>query len=211
MNLPVVPTFVATLTLALVGTVRAADPPTIVPLPQKLERRDGSFKLNSGTQLVTDAAGKDTGEFLAGKLRAAAGYPFKLTANRGARPGKGNILLTTRSARTDLGPEGYELTVTADSVIIRAPDTAGLFYGAQTLLQLLPPEIAASKASPNTAWLVPCVRIEDQPRFAWRGLMLDVSRHFFTKEEVKRLLDALAVYKLNTFHWHLVDDHGWRI
>ena len=110
----------------------------------------------------------------------------------------------------DFHPEGYDLTVAAGGVRIRADTAAGLFYGVQTLLQLLPPEIEASTPK-HAAWSMPCLHIVDYPRFAWRGLMLDVSRHFFPKEFVKRYIDRMARAKLNLFHWHLVDDNGWRI
>ena len=100
---------------------------------------------------------------------------------------------------------------TPNSVVVRAPHQTGLFYGVQTLLQLLPPEIFSSNVVANVSWEIPCLHIEDKPRFKWRGLMLDVSRHFFNKDEVERLLDEMALHKLNTFHWHLVDDQGWRI
>ena len=99
----------------------------------------------------------------------------------------GGILLTTKNADTNLGPEGYELTVAPNSVVIRAPTQAGLFYGVQTLLQLLPPEIFSSNLVNDVAWQIPCVQIEDWPRFKWRGFMLDVSRHFFTKAEVENV------------------------
>ena len=96
-------------------------------------------------------------------------------------------------------------------MVIRAPTQAGLFYGVQTLFQLLPPEIFSSNVVPDVDWQMPCVQIEDWPRFKWRGLMLDVSRHFFNKAEVETILDAMALHKLNVFHWHLTDDQGWRI
>ena len=98
-----------------------------------------------------------------------------------------------------------------DSVVVRAGKSAGLFYGVQSLLQLLPPEVFAAKPVAGVDWKIPCVQIEDQPRFKWRGFMLDVARHFFTKDEVKQLLDALALHKMNTLHMHLTDDQGWRI
>ena len=110
-----------------------------------------------------------------------------------------------------MGAEGYDLAVTPDSVVIRAPTQAGLFYGVQTLFQLLPPEIFSSNVMRDVNWQMPCVQIEDWPRFKWRGLMLDVSRHFFNKSEVETILDAMALHKLNVFHWHLTDDQGWRI
>jgi hexosaminidase len=109
-----------------------------------------------------------------------------------------------------LGSEGYDLTITADSVRILASAPAGLFHGAQTLRQLLPPAIEAQLRTPAT-WTVPAGHIVDSPRFAWRGAMLDVARHFFTVDEVKQLIDILALYKLNTLHLHLSDDQGWRI
>jgi hexosaminidase len=103
------------------------------------------------------------------------------------------------------------LAVNRANVVIRARTAAGIFYGTQSLLQLLPPEILSTNVVTNVDWQIPCVEIQDKPRFAWRGFMLDVSRHFFTKAEVERTLDLMALYKLNTFHWHLVDDNGWRI
>jgi len=123
----------------------------------------------------------------------------------------GAVRLTTKDAKAALGPEGYELTVTPDSVVIRASDQAGMFYGVQSLLQLRPPEVFALKTVSGQEWQIPCVQIEDQPRFKWRGLLFDVARHFFTKAEVKQMLDVLALHKINTLHLHLTDDQGWRI
>ena len=100
--------------------------------------------------------------------------------------------------------------MTHTGVHISAASPAGLFYGAQTLIGLFPPQIESNTAS-RTAWVAPAVKISDYPRFAWRGLMLDCSRHFFPKEMVKRYIDEMVKYKLNTFHWHLTDDQGWRI
>jgi hexosaminidase len=103
------------------------------------------------------------------------------------------------------------LTVATNSVVIRAPASAGLFYGVQSLLQLLPPEILSPKPVSGVPWIAPCVYIKDSPRFPWRGWMLDSVRHFFNKDEVKKFLDSMALHKLNMFHWHLDDDSGWRI
>jgi hexosaminidase len=174
-----------------------------------MEVGSGTFKLTKQTRITADAPARAAGELLATKLRPATGFSFQLdAAGAGA---SGAIQLTTNGAKAELGAEGYELSVTPERVVIRAPQPAGLFYGAQTLLQLLPPDIFAAKAAAMTDWEIPAMQIEDWPRFQWRGLMLDVSRHFFTKAEVKRLLDEMALHKLNTFHWHLTDDHGWRI
>jgi hexosaminidase len=158
-----------------------------------------------------DAAARNTGQYLAERLVKATGYKLKVDASAKAQAVKGAILLTTKDAKPGLGAEGYELTVTPDSVVLRASAPAGLFYGVQSLLELMPPEVFAAKPVAGLDWKIPCVQIEDQPRFKWRGFMLDVSRHFFTKEEVKQMLDVLALQKMNTFHLHLADDQGWRI
>jgi hexosaminidase len=200
--------------LSLAATVFAADTnsPAIIPLPQKMELRAGAFKLSPDTKIVTDFGSRETGKFLAEPLRKSTGYPVKTGIKFfGATAGANSILLTTKNADTNLGAEGYELIVATNSVVIRAPTQAGLFYGVQTLLQLLPPEIFSTNVVTSPDWQIPCVQIEDWPRFKWRGFMLDVSRHFFTKAEVETILDAMALHKLNTFHWHLTDDQGWRI
>ena len=184
--------------------------PSLLPLPQKLESHDGSFKLGPATRILTDRASQAAAAVLADRLRPATDYTLNIGPAQSAAAPANTILLTTNQANPALAREGYELTVAAERVVIRAPTDTGVFYGVQTLLQLLPPEIF-SATSTNIAWQIPCVQIEDQPRFPWRGMMLDVSRHFFTKAEIKRWLDLLALHKINTFHWHLVDDQGWRI
>ncbi|HEV2693963.1 MAG TPA: beta-N-acetylhexosaminidase [Verrucomicrobiae bacterium] len=184
----------------------------IIPQPQSVELHEGGFTLTPATRIYLDRASRDTGKFLTDGLRPATGYPLETATKFFDSPAvAGGILLTTKNANANLGPEGYDLTVTPAAIVIRAPSQAGLFYGVQTLLQLLPPAIFSTNAAPNVKWVVPCVHIQDWPRFPWRGFMLDVSRHFFSKAEVKTFLDAMALHKLNTFHWHLTDDHGWRI
>jgi hexosaminidase len=202
---------------------------SIIPLPAKMEARPGVFKLRTGTRvlgvrlhrgtrILADAASRDTALYLAAQLRKATGVKFqvqdfnsRMPDGNSQTPREGDILLTTQGADASLGPEGYQLSVTPGSVVIRAPADAGAFYGAQTFLQLLPPEVFATSRVHGVKWTAPCVEITDQPRFAWRGLMLDVSRHFFNKREVESILDLMAMHKLNRFHWHLTDDQGWRI
>jgi hexosaminidase len=187
---------------------RAAEP-AIIPRPQQIAMREGVFALRSDTPIVVDATSRKTGEFLAERLRAATGFGFPMGA-----PGQsagGAIRLTTQDSDASLGQEGYELIVAPDSVLIRAPAEAGLFYGVETFLQLLPPEAYGAQPATGVKWEAPCAEIKDRPRFQWRGLLLDVSRHFFTKQEVENILDSLAMHKINTLHWHLVDDQGWRI
>ena len=201
----------STLLLALPAFAAGNLAPALVPAPQKLELQAGAFQLQPQTRIVTDAVAGPTGEYLLEKLHVATGYPLTVADIHPGAPAQGTILLTTNGAKAMLGAEGYELTVTPAAVIIRAPQPAGLFYGVQTFLQLLPPEIYATNVMSKVAWQAPCVRIEDWPRFAWRGMMLDVSRHFQGKEFVERYLDGMAMQKLNVFHWHLVDDQGWRL
>ena len=111
----------------------------------------------------------------------------------------------------DLGNEGYHLKVEKRQITIEANQPAGIFYGVQTLLQMLPKEIRSQQVQHDVEWAIAGADITDKPQFPWRGLMLDVSRHWFTKEEVMRFIDELAEYKMNVFHWHLTDDQGWRI
>ena len=215
---------VGTLLCLITATTFAGDTstPAIIPLPQKMESEAGSSKLQPEkqvpglrirprTKIVVDAASEEAGRLLARQLFQSTGYQLQVSTATKADAAKNNIALTTRNSSASLGAEGYELTVTPDSAIIRAPDAAGVFYGVQSLLQLLPAEVFATNPVRGMVWTLPCVHIEDQPRFKWRGLMLDVSRHFFNKEEIKQILDVMALHKLNTFHWHLTDDQGWRI
>jgi hexosaminidase len=192
----------------LAVAARAAEP-AIIPRPESMTMREGVFALRPETAILVDRKSKATGQFLAERLRAATGFPFPVKS-----PGTstaGAIWLTTKNSDPSLGPEGYELTVDPDSVVIRAPEQAGVFYGVETFLQLLPPEAFAAKPVSGVKWETPCLEIKDRPRFHWRGMLLDVSRHFFTKQEVEQILDALAMHKINVLHWHLTDDNGWRI
>lgn len=203
--------FLAMCAFLSAATAFSAEPagPAIVPEPQKMEIKEGQFHLGSATRIDVDEASGITGEYLISKLRPATGYALALHTNDSEL--KDVIQLTTKGAKSDLGPEGYELDVAPDHVSIKATTQAGLFYGVQTLLQLFPPQIFSASAT-NAVWEIPyALHIEDKPRFPWRGFMLDVSRHFFSKDEVERVLDEMALHKLNMFHWHLTDDQGWRI
>jgi len=165
----------------------------------------------SVVKILVDGACREDAAYLASTLYKSTGFQFDVHSYDGTEPVEGAIVVTTADALPSLGAEGYELTVAPDSVVIRAPAAAGAFYGMQTLLQLLPPEIYAARPATGVPWTIPCVYIQDQPRFPWRGWMLDSVRHFFNKDEVKKLLDAMALHKLNRFHWHLDDDAGWRL
>lgn len=192
----------------LSGRLNFLSVPTIIPAPQTMTLDKGVFKVTTNTRIVSDTGSRATALYLAEQLRVVTGFPITLTSGQ---PGSEDILITMRDAKVSLGNEGYTLTATPSSVVIRAATPSGSFYGVQSLLQLLPPQALASAQSDGVDWEIPAVQIEDQPRFKWRGMMLDVGRHFIPKDDVKRMIDAMALHKLNTFHWHLTEDQGWRI
>lgn len=184
----------------------------IIPLPQQLAPADGEFKIKKNT-IITYPAGeteyKRVAEMFAKQLEMAAGLTLQVTENpEGAQPE--NSIQFKLSEDKKFNKEGYALTVVPDRILVEAEDATGAFYALQTLYQLLPPEIVSSKVE-NASWTVPCVEIKDWPEFVYRGLHLDVCRHFFTMDEVKQHIDMIAMHKMNTFHWHLTDDQGWRI
>ena len=180
----------------------------IVPRPESLTVGRGRFVINANTVIYTDAASADIARRFAASLLPATGLAIPVRV--GPAPAAGIVL--QRSERlTRLGDEGYELTVTARRLAIRAKERAGVFYGLQTVRQLLPAEVFREAKVDSVAWAVPAVRIVDRPRFAWRGAHLDVGRHFMPKEFVKKYIDLIALQKMNTFHWHLTEDQGWRI
>jgi hexosaminidase len=187
----------------------------VVPAPMSVTAGTGApFVLSRTTSIVVPTGNVEamrTGEALSQQLRPPTSFPTPVTAADGAVP-RGAIALRL-GGPASLGDEGYELTITADSVRILAAAPAGLFHGVQTLRQLLPPGIEAelSYGRQGVTWSVPAGQITDRPRFGWRGAMLDVARHFFSVEEVKQYIDVLALYKMNVFHMHLGDDQGWRI
>ena len=189
---------------SLLAATAAFASPSIIPQPVEMKATGGSFELKGDAVIVyADPASMPRAELLAAQLRPATG--FKLPVTQGST---GDIFFQT-SEDDSLGKEGYELRIT-DYVSIKAPQAPGLFYGAQTLRQLLPPEIYG-EGNVSNAWKTPTVEIRDMPRFEWRGLMLDVSRYFMPKEGVLKFIDTMASLKLNTLHWHLTDDQSWRI
>jgi hexosaminidase len=167
---------------------------SVIPVPYSMRQGTGSFTFNALTIITADVDSRKTARFLENYLKRNR----KLSAG----PTKNQVILTSRGAE-QLPVEGYRLSVTPTKIILTGKG-AGLFYGVQTLIQLFRDD------KKGTADL-PCITIEDHPRYGYRGLMLDVSRHFFTVQQVKDVLDLMAYYKLNRFHWHLTDDQGWRL
>lgn len=184
---------------------------SVIPVPASLIENSGTFTLINNSVISIAAGSKEIDGMalqLAKVMHTATGFNFKID-NSGASEGIKLELLSTQNS--SLGNEGYRLKVTPTGVQISANKAAGIFYGIQSFMQLLPKEIESKTLVSNVAWTVPCVTIDDQPRFGWRGLMLDVSRHFFTKEEVKKFMDDMVKFKFNLLHLHLTDDEGWRI
>jgi hexosaminidase len=184
----------------------------ILPTPVSLSEKHGKpFVLTGDTRITlgsrTGRQASSVGYALAGLLRPATGFDIPVVRGNG---GSGAIHLELGGPQT-LGDEGYELTVQQHSITLRAGTAAGLFHGVQTLRQLLPAEIESSEVTPGIRWPVPRVRVVDNPRLAIRATMLDVARHFLTVAEVKKYIDAVAPYKLNTLVLHLADDQGWRL
>jgi hexosaminidase len=179
----------------------------LIPYPQEIVPSSDCFALTPDVCIISDAPNRGNAKFLKNRLSTATGYPFNLKQDF-ISPG---IYLKLRDAPVELESESYNLLVAADSIKIEAPTPHGVFNGIQTLLQLLPPEIESSVSHPETEWVIPGMLISDQPRFSWRGFMLDEGRHFHGKETVLNLLDVMASLKLNIFHWHLTEDQGWRI
>jgi hexosaminidase len=180
----------------------------IIPQPVNEILNAGSFKLENNTVIYCNSAELlPVAAYMVAKISGATG--FNLNIKEGS--GKGINFTISNSPEPTLGNEGYKLHVSPKNIELTANKANGIFYGVQSLLQMLPPQIKSSSSQKDVEWTIPCAEIEDSPRFSWRGLMLDVSRHFFTKEEVKAYIDQLAEYKMNVFHWHLTDDQGWRI
>ena len=187
---------------------------SIVPNPVSVERQKGEFELDTETRILLDsddAEMKDIAGCLRDVLKAQAGILIAISPDPSFKPESNSFWLTTKASDPALGPEGYSLEIAMDSVVLRAPKHAGLFYGVQTLRQLIPVAAPGQTLKDEQKRVLPCVRILDHPQYAWRGLLLDVSRHFFPKAFIKQYIDYLAMNKLNTFHWHLTDSQGWRI
>lgn len=194
--------FIAAVLLLTAAQVNARDPGIpIIPAPASMKKLSGEFVFDQSTVIKADNATDRVAVYLNDYLKNRLSFNSKVTT--GAVPRKHTSVIITSKGAEKLSAEGYRLTITPTQVTIIGKD-AGLFYGLQSLLQLFPLE-------KTTIIKLPCVEIEDQPRFGYRGMMLDVSRHFFTAEEVKKFIDLMAIYKLNYFHWHLVDNEGWRM
>ncbi len=194
------------------GKMNAPDSYSIIPKPVEVVMLEGSFTIDKATELSVSPLTPETEKaagFLAALLRRSTLFPLPLNERSGA--GRNSITLLIDTA-AGTGEDGYLLEVTPKKIVLRSPSASGLFHGVQTLRQLLPPQAETEGGlAGGVLPVVPACVIRDEPRFAYRGMHLDVSRHFFSVDEVKRYIDILALHKFNTFHWHLTDDQGWRL
>jgi len=174
----------------------------IIPAPVSIQRDNGTFQFSKRTLFIADSPNHRAALFLSAFLEQHQVKNKLVATGKMKKPSATEIILTDDNT-SSLPPDGYRLTITPQQIII-AGRGAGLFYGVQTFIQMLP-------YGESIYTSIPCVTIEDYPRFPYRGMHLDVSRHFFSVDFVKKYLDVMAMYKLNDFHWHLTDDQGWRI
>jgi hexosaminidase len=183
---------------------------SIIPAPASVKIGDGHFTLSNRTSIYIskETALKKVGQYFLDRVNPPTGFDLKISSQKSDQSIQ--FILNEKEDKT-LGKEGYNLNVTSQNVQISANTPAGIFYGIQTLMQLFPKEIEKGSISISTTWMIPAVSITDQPRFAWRGVMFDVSRHFYSKEYVMKYIDQLARYKYNLLHLHLTDDNGWRV
>ncbi len=197
---------IAPLLLAFFASGQEAPPINIIPIPADVTPMAGQpFVLTSECSFHADGTqAQSIADFFAAQMKLSTGYNLE----RGK--GKANIRLQLMPEH-DMLSESYDLTVHEDGVLIVAKDAAGLFYGMQSLLQLFPAEIASKTEVKDVKWVAPAVKIADGPRFPYRGVMLDVCRHFMSVEFIKRQIDVLAMFKMNRLHWHLTEDQAWRI
>lgn len=183
----------------------------IIPEPVSIIKNEGYFTLPGNILIEAEntTALQQSIVVLQERLTIPTGYYASATA--APSPTATIKLILNHKPEPRIGNEGYHLSVSPTEIMVIANQPAGIFYGVQTLLQLFPKEIESKEEIKGMEWKIPCVSITDYPRFAWRGLMFDVARHFFTKEEVKQYIDAMVRYKYNKLHLHLTDDEGWRI
>jgi hexosaminidase len=180
----------------------------IIPKPLNETWRGGGFVITPSTKIVADEPARECAGHLTDLFAPATGTRLDIISKAVA----GNcIFLQIDPALSQLGAEGYRIRVDPDRVDVSAQSRAGLYYGVQTLRQLLPTEIFSQAPVDGAHWQISCGLIEDQPRFSWRGFMLDCARHFMPIQFIYKIIDLLALHKLNVFHWHLTDDQGWRI
>ena len=210
--------------LLLVGISLQAQEISIIPKPAKMDVQNGKFLFNGKVVICYPVAkdvdfGKVVDNFVV-ELKETTGVKLAKSTPKKQKSAFGDAVKYGKKGDAhivihidgDMAEEEYKLSVTTKRIDITAARPAGLFYAFQTLKQLMPRNVMAGVPDESIReWSVPCVEIADEPRFSWRGFMLDEGRHFYGKEEIKKIIDVMAAYKMNRFHWHLTEDQGWRI
>ena len=196
--------------ISFAQNLKKENPFHIIPEPVSLSWQKGAFVLNAQSRVVADSKSSGIASLLAQMLNESFGFHFVSTKETISLQVNSIVLQINNKSDASLGNEGYTINVSPQKILLSANTSHGLFYGMQTLTQLLPASSSHGQTK-NVSFKIPCVTISDYPRFAYRGMMLDVSRHFFTKDFIKKYIDEMAKYKFNVFHWHLTDDQGWRI
>ncbi|MBO7295022.1 MAG: family 20 glycosylhydrolase, partial [Bacteroidaceae bacterium] len=187
----------------------AQDVLPLIPQPQNLTQRAGTFKMPKKVRVYVPAYENDSVQGVVDRFAGRLKQSFGLEMKAAHTPKRSHLELRINP---NIHDEGYRLEVEQEIILLEASRPAGFFYGLQTLKQLMPAELMAGVATAEKVRPeIPCVSITDEPLYGWRGFMLDEGRHFFGKDEVKRILDMMATYKMNRFHWHLTEDQGWRI
>ncbi len=185
---------------------------SIIPKPQNVEIKSEHFQFTNKIVIITDWNSEEVNNSIAyfsNKLKGVGNFEIKKSAE--LPTGNESAIIIKQKKDSNFGKEEYNLTISEKNITIESAEANGLFYAFQTILQLLPAEVFSNSKVDNINLSLPCVTINDSPKYKWRGFMLDVSRHFFPKEFIFKVIDNLALHKMNTFHWHLVDDQGWRI
>ncbi len=188
----------------------SAGDPAIIPQPVAMKVKDGKFSISKTTQVIATVEASGEAAKLIDALAPALGFRLQLVEGASSKAGAVNLSLDP-SLKSKVGDEGYILIVTSERIDLRAAASAGLFYGFQTLLQLLPPDIYRNAVVQGVEWILPCIEITDFPRFPWRGLLIDPARHFIPKRDMMRFIDAMALHKFNRLQVHFTDGQGWRI
>ncbi len=192
--------------LPLVAIGAKAEPINIIPKPEKIVPLSGEFTLNEATKIIYNDGLESQAEYLESLLEGSTGWDLDTKSGKSGKRSSINLVYNTQ-----LKKEGYTLNIDKGGITIAGADNGGVFYGIQTLLQLLPSEIYSSTPVKGVEWSAPSLFVEDAPMYQWRGMMLDVARYFYDKEFVMKYIDMMAMYKLNVLQLHLIDDSGWRL
>lgn len=182
----------------------------IIPAPLSIKEKPGNFVFSKDSKIILSAINEENrlaADFLSSLIKNSTGLQIPVV--KGTKALSGSVYMSIDSSIVD--NEGYTLTISPKKIVLKAKNAVGLFYGVQTIRQLLPPEVEKDSIIENVKLSVPACNITDKPRFAYRGMHLDVGRHMFPVEYIKRYIDMIALHKMNTFHWHLTEDQGWRI